>query len=55
MPDEPEDQAAEEQPEEPIGWTVLDPDGNVVATGGQTGIEATADTGEVAGDVDGSD
>jgi hypothetical protein len=45
----------DEQPDEPIGWMVLDPDGNVVATGGQTGIEATSDTGEAVGDVNGGD
>ena len=33
-----------EQPEEPAGWLVLDPDGNVVDSGGQTVTEASADT-----------
>ena len=41
------------QPDEPIGWQVLDPDGNVVAAGPQTVTEASADAGE--GDVNGSD
>lgn len=35
-----------EQPEEPAGWQVLDPDGNVVAAGPQTVVEASADAGE---------
>ena len=32
--------------EEPDGWRVLDPDGNVVGSGGQTVTEASADAGE---------
>ena len=32
--------------EQPAGWQVLDPDGNVVATGPQTVLEASADAGE---------
>jgi hypothetical protein len=28
------------------GWVVLDPDGNVVAVGPQSGAEASADAGE---------
>jgi hypothetical protein len=28
------------------GWRVLDPDGNVIASGGQTVTEASADAGE---------
>jgi hypothetical protein len=35
-----------EQPEEPAGWLVLDPDGHVVDSGGQTVTEASADAGE---------
>ena len=35
------------------GWRVLDPDGNVVASGGQTVTEASADAGEET--IDGSD
>ena len=31
---------------EPVGWLVLDPDGNVVDSGGQTVLEASADAGE---------
>ena len=34
-----------EPPDEP-GWQVLDPDGNVVGSGGQTVTEASADAGE---------
>ena len=30
----------------PAGWVVLDPDGSVVASGGQTVTEASADAGE---------
>ena len=30
----------------PAGWQVLDPDGCVVASGGQTVTEASADAGE---------
>jgi hypothetical protein len=30
-------------PDEPDGWQVLDPDGNVVAAGPQTVLEATTD------------
>ena len=33
-------------PDEPVGWLVLDPDGNVVDSGGQTVTEASADAGE---------
>ena len=32
--------------EKPDGWQVTDPDGNVVASGGQTVTEASADAGE---------
>ena len=32
--------------EEPDGWRVLDPDGNVIASGGQAVTEASADAGE---------
>jgi hypothetical protein len=39
---EPED----EKDEEPVGWLVLDPDGNVVDSGPQTVTEASADAGE---------
>lgn len=35
-----------EPPDEPEGWQVLDPDGNVVAAGPQTVTEASADAGE---------
>jgi hypothetical protein len=38
------EQAAE--PDESAGWVVLDPDGNVVDSGGQTVTEASADAGE---------
>lgn len=34
------------QPDDPAGWRVLDPDGNVVAAGPQTVLEASADAGE---------
>ena len=30
----------------PAGWQVLDPDGNVAASGGQAVTEASADAGE---------
>jgi hypothetical protein len=40
---------------EPVGWRVLDPDGNVVATGGQTVMEAVSDAGEVTGETRGGD
>jgi hypothetical protein len=36
----------DEAPDEPIGWRVLDPDGNVVVAGGQAVAEASADAGE---------
>jgi tRNA(Arg) A34 adenosine deaminase TadA len=39
---EPED----EKPDGPVGWVVLDPDGNVVGSGGQTVTEAGAGAGE---------
>jgi hypothetical protein len=42
------EQPADEQPDEPVGWQVLDPDGNVVAAGPQTVLEASADAGEEA-------
>ena len=29
-----------------IGWTVTDPDGNTVAAGPQTALEASADAGQ---------
>ena len=35
-----------EPADEPAGWQVLDPDGNVVAAGPQTVLEASADAGE---------
>jgi len=35
-----------EPSDEPPGWVVLDPDGNVVDSGGQTVTEASADAGE---------
>ena len=35
-----------EPPDEPPGWVVTDPDGNVVGSGGQTVTEASADAGE---------
>jgi hypothetical protein len=43
----------ETPPDEPIGWLVLDPDGNVAESGGQTVTEASADAGEET--ADGSD
>lgn len=33
-------------PDDPAGWLVLDPDGNVVDSGGQTVTEASAGAGE---------
>ena len=36
----------ETPPDEPAGWQVLDPGGNVVGSGGQTVTEASADAGE---------
>jgi hypothetical protein len=35
-----------EPPDEPAGWQVIDPDGNVVDSGGQSVTEASADAGE---------
>lgn len=35
-----------EPPDDPDGWRVLDQDGNVVASGGQTVTDASADAGE---------
>jgi hypothetical protein len=35
-----------EPADEQAGWQVLDPDGNVVAAGPQTVLEASADAGE---------
>lgn len=35
-----------EPPDEPAGWQVTDPDGNVVAAGPPTVLEASADAGE---------
>ena len=35
-----------ESEDEPVGWVVLDPDGNVVDSGGQTVTEASAGAGE---------
>jgi len=32
--------------EQPVGWQVTGPDGNVVASGPQTVLEASADAGE---------
>jgi len=37
----------------PVGWQVLDPDGNVVANGPQTILKASGDAGEEP--VNGSD
>jgi len=37
---------SEPQPDEPIGWQVLDPDGNVIDSGPQTVTEASAGAGE---------
>lgn len=37
---------AYEPEDEPAGWRVLDPDGNVVAAGPQTVTEASAGAGE---------
>jgi hypothetical protein len=34
-----------EPPDEPAGWVILDPDGHVVDSGGQTVTEASADAG----------
>ena len=34
------------EPEDEQGWRVLDPDGSVVASGGQTVTEASAGAGE---------
>jgi hypothetical protein len=36
----------ETPPDEPVGWQVLDPDGNVVDSGPQTVLEASADAGK---------
>ena len=33
----------------PDGWRVIDPDGNVIASGGQTVTEASADAGRING------
>ena len=35
-----------EPPDEPAGWLVTDPDGRVVASGGQTVTDASAGAGE---------
>jgi len=35
-----------EPPDEPAGWLVTDPDGNVVDSGGQSTTEASAGAGE---------
>jgi hypothetical protein len=35
-----------EPPDEPAGWQVIDPDGNVIDSGGQSVTEASADAGE---------
>jgi len=35
-----------EPEDEPAGWVIFDPDGNVVDSGGQTVTEASADAGE---------
>lgn len=43
----------EPHPDEPTGWQVLDPDGNVIDSGPQTVLEASADAGEET--ADGSD
>lgn len=37
---------AYEPPDEPGGWLVTGPDGEVIASGGQTATEASADAGE---------
>jgi hypothetical protein len=42
---EPEDEKTG-KPDEPVGWVVLDPDGNVTASGGQTVTDASAGAGE---------
>ena len=34
-----------EPEDEPAGWVILDPDGHVVDSGGQTVTEASADAG----------
>ena len=34
---------------EPVGWQVLDPDGNVVASGPVTELEMSAEMGEALG------
>lgn len=39
----------DEHPDEPLGWQVLDPDGNVVATGGQAVVAAESDAGDANG------
>lgn len=36
----------EPEDEQPAGWRVLDPDGNVAASGGQTVTEAFSGAGE---------
>ena len=36
----------EEKPDEPAGWQVTGPDGNVVAAGGQAVTDASAGAGE---------
>jgi len=38
--------AFEPEDEKPAGWLVTGPDGGVVASGGQTVTEASADAGE---------
>jgi hypothetical protein len=46
MSEQPATVPEDEKPDEPVGWVVLDPDGNVVDSGGQTVTEASADAGE---------
>jgi hypothetical protein len=40
------DEQQPEVPDEPVGWTVHSPEGDVVAMGGQAVVTAVADTGE---------
>jgi tRNA(Arg) A34 adenosine deaminase TadA len=37
---------ASEPEDNPVGWVILDPDGHVVGSGGQTVTEASAGAGE---------
>ena len=48
----------EPEPEPEVGWRVLDPDGNVIASGPVTELEMTTELGEtlsVEGTPDGGD